>query len=340
MAKARGLLVRIFQGIIEIAGQMGTLTGALKKMGHTAAGYNTFHSYLGYQKHLFNTDAATIRDNFKQILNFYDIFHFHYGTTIFPDYRDLKILRKKGKRIIMHHWGNDVRFHDLARLNNPYVYTGDSPPNKKINRKLKVLSKYIPEAIVQDYEVLPYVKPYYKKVHVLPLAVDLRRFKPFYPDIQKKRPLILHAPTNPEFKGTAYIEAAINSLKNKYDFDYRRIEKMANNQVISLYQEADIIVDQILCGSYGLLSVESMALGKPVITYIRPDLVNTFPGDLPVVSANPDNIYDAIQMLLEQPVLRYMLGVMGRRYVKRHHASKVVVKKLISIYKGLQTGGK
>ena len=91
---------------------------------------------------------------------------------------------------------------------------------------------------------------------------------------------------------------------------------MANNQVISLYQEADIIVDQILCGSYGLLSVESMALGKPVITYIRPDLVNTFPGDLPVVSANPDNIYDAIQMLLEQPVLRYMLGVMGRRYVK------------------------
>ena len=75
MAKARGLLVRIFQESSKLPDKWNP-DGSFKKMGHTAAGYNTFHSYLGYQKHLFNTDAATIRDNFKQILNFYDIFIF------------------------------------------------------------------------------------------------------------------------------------------------------------------------------------------------------------------------------------------------------------------------
>lgn len=331
--------MRIFQGIVEIAGQIGTLTGALKKLGYHAVGYNTFHSYLGYHEHLINTDAVAIRNNFRQILNSYDVFHFHYGTTIFPDYRDLKILRKKGKKIIMHHWGNDVRFHDLARLNNPYVYTGDSPPNEEIKQKLQILSQYISDAIVQDYEVYTYVKPHYKRVHVLPLAIDLSKFKPYYPEITKKRPLILHAPTNPDFKGTAYIEAAIQKLKRKYQFAYKRIEKMPNAQVIRLYQKADIIIDQILCGSYGLLSVESMALGKPVITYIRPDLVSTFPKSLPIVSANPDNIYDAIKILLERPELRFKLGVRGRRYVRKYHAGKVVAKKLINIYNSLQPGG-
>jgi glycosyltransferase involved in cell wall biosynthesis len=269
---------------------------------------------------------------FKHIVSFYDIFHFHYGTTIWPQFEDVKEIKATGKKMIMHHWGNDVRFHDLARINNPYVYTGDSPPNERIDKQLTKISQYISEAIVQDYEVLHYVKSYYKKVHVLPLAIDLRNFQPTYPDVLKKRPLILHAPTNPDFKGTTYIEDAIKQLQSSHDFDYKRIEKMNHAQVISLYKEADIIVDQILCGSYGLLSVESMALGKPVITYIRPDLLNKFPLALPIVSGNPDNIKEKIQTLIENPPMRKSLGIQGREYVEKYHAREIVVAKLLSIY--------
>ena len=58
--------------------------------------------------------------------------------------------------MIMHHWGNDVRFHDLAKVNNPYAYTGDSPPNEVMHENLTKISKYIKHAIVQDYEVYDY----------------------------------------------------------------------------------------------------------------------------------------------------------------------------------------
>ncbi len=327
--------MKIFHGIVEIAGQMGILCGALKKRGHIATGYNTFHSYLGYQEHLINTDAGKIQEMFETILNFHDIFHYHYGATIWSNYTDLARIKAAGKKAVMHHWGNDVRFHDLARINNPYVYTGDSPPNHIIGTRLANLALHISDAIVQDHEVLPYVTPYYKNVHILPLAIDLEKFPPHYPDINKTRPLILHAPTNPEFKGTMYIETAIAHLRLTHDFEYKRLEKLNHAQVIQLYRDADIIIDQILCGSHGLLCVESMALGKPVISYIRPDLVPTFPADIPVVNANPATITEQLRTLIENPALRNTLGIQGRQYAEKYHSRDVVVDKLLTIYANL-----
>ena len=329
--------MRIFHGITEIAGQMGILSSALKKRGHYSIGYNTFHSYLGYTDNLINTDQEGLKERYRQILDDFDLFHFHYGTTLSPDYSDLPELKSRNKKMIMHHWGNDVRFHDQARIHNSYVYTGDSPPNEDIHAKLIKITAHIKEAIVQDYEVYDYVKDYYDKVHVLPIAIDLTHFQPQYPSLQKETPLILHAPTNPDFKGTFYIEKVVEKLKEEFNFDYRRIEKMNHDEVIKIYEDADIIIDQVLCGSYGLLSVESMALGKPVLTYIRPDLVSTFSAELPIVNTNPDNLYEQVKRLIKNPKLRRELGVKGRRYAEKYHADDIVVDQLLAVYSNLKT---
>lgn len=328
--------MRIFHGTTEIAGQMGILSSALVDKGHHSLGYNTFHSYLGYKDFLVNTDEQFLEENQTKLIDEYDLFHFHYNTTMCREFSDLEKIHAKQKKMIMHHWGNDVRFHEQAKINNPYAYTGDSPPNETMHDRLTKVTAYISEAIVQDYEVYEYVKNYYKKVHVLPIAIDLKFFKPDFPSKDKKVPLILHAPTNPAFKGTEHVEAAIEKLKEKYEFTYMRIEKMNHDEVIALYKEADIIVDQILCGSYGLLSVESMALGKPVVTFIRPDLVATFPDQLPIVNANPDTVYDQVEQLLKNPELRESLGKQGRKYVESTHCKHVVVDKLLDIYSQIE----
>lgn len=329
--------MRIFHGPLEIAGQMGILSGELKRRGHLSAGYNIFHSYLGYQDHLVNTNPHEIQRTHKHIINFFDLFHFHYASSLLPDYKDLEIIRSKGKKMIMHHWGNDIRFHDQARINNPYVYTGDSPPNEVIHQRLTAISEYVDEAIVQDYEVYTYASPYYKKVHVVPISIDISRFIPSYPKKQTKRPLILHAPTNPDFKGTDSIEAAIQHLQKSYNFEYRRIQNLNHEEAIRLYEEADLIIDQIRCGSYGLLSVEAMALGKPVVAFIRSDVAARFPAQLPVVNANPDNITTVIQFLLENPSLRLEMGKQGREYAEKYHAKEVVVDMLEQIYGDLSS---
>ena len=39
-----------------------------------------------------------------------------------------------------------------------------------------------------------------------------------------------------------------------------------------MIRESDVVIDQILMGTYARLAIESMALGKPVICYLREDL--------------------------------------------------------------------
>jgi hypothetical protein len=327
--------LRILHGTIEIAGQMGILSGEQKRRGHWAVGYNIFHSYLGYRDHLINTVAHEIARTHHHMLHFFDLFHFHYGSSLLEDNADLPAIARLGKKMVMHHWGNDVRFHDVARRNNPYVYTGDSPPNEVIRERLTRLSRYIKHAIVQDYEVYEYVAPYYEQVHVVPIAIDLTAFPPEHQSAARSKPLVLHAPTNPDFKGTSHVENAIAELQKTHDFEYRRIQQLSHTQAIQLYREADIIIDQVRCGSYGLLSVETMALGKPVIAYIRDDLLSRFPPELPVYNANPDNLGQRLRELLENPALRHDLGARGRQYVEKYHAKEVVVQKLESIYASL-----
>ncbi|CAM3644712.1 glycosyltransferase [Marinicrinis lubricantis] len=324
---------------IELAGQIGALCGAAKHYGHEAFGYNYFHTVLGYKENVMIADGFEILNVMDQAIPYFDLFHFHYSSTSMWDYQDLELIRNQGKKALMHHWGNDVRMPSIAKRNNPYVNTGDSPPEDQIREKLSKIGAYISTAIVQDYEVLPYVQPYYKKVHVLPVIVDTTKFLPQYPDPGEKNPLVIHAPTNPEFKGTPVIEKVIAQLQKEIPFRYQRIEQMSNQQAIQMYRTADVVIDQMLTGSYGLLCTESMALGKPVVTYVRDDLMGMYSVKPPISNANPDTLYVVLKNLLTQGEMRRQIGIEARKFAESYHDMKVVGRQLISIYEDVLKNG-
>jgi hypothetical protein len=83
----------------------------------------------------------------------------------------------------------------------------------------------------------------------------------------------LHCPTKRNLKGTSHIIQAIKELKDEgYNLRLRICEKQPHEAILKAMQEADVVIDQLLLGWYGMVSVEAWALGKPVICYIRPDL--------------------------------------------------------------------
>lgn len=321
---------------------MSTLSQALRNQGVDAAScslkYNRyaymadFHLYLA---HYPKQQAEKMRDDFfEEALRRYDIFHFHFGETFYPDRRDLKILRDHGKKLIVNHRGSEVRMLSVARsFQNPYVTVKSSWTNEeKIHENLSQLSQYIDHAIVNDYELHAYVAPYYKKVHILPHAIDTAKFQPRYP-VEGTKPLFIHAPTHRDIKGSAYIVKAVEQLQQEgIDFDFKLIENMAHSEAMELYEKATLVVDQLLIGAYGHLSVESMAMGKPVVCYIRDDLRSKYPSDLPIISANPDTVYSTLKSLLISPHNFKSIGEQGRAYVKQYHDMDVVAKKLIKIY--------
>jgi len=334
--------LKVVHAPLEIAGQVGTICRLLGQQGIHAVGYNYFSNYLNYQD-VIETDSYELAKLLEDMIDYYDLFHFHNGYTFLSDSRDIKLIRDAGKPIIMHHRGNDVRFRTRSRkwhgYENPYVNADCSLPDEMIDRNLRYYARHVSAAIVQDHELLPYVEDYYaaegKKVYVLPRLFDMSRIGPLdsLEAPSKDEVWIVHAPTQRDFKGTDYINLAIEKLQEELPIRYQLVEGMSHAEAVRCYQRADILIDQVLCGAYGNLSIEGMAMGKPVVCYIRPDLVDRYPTGLPIVSANPDTLYEVLRKLVLDGELRSELGRRGRAYVEQYHNAVDVAGMLVKIYR-------
>lgn len=330
--------MKIVHAPTEIAGQMQTMVNGLRLAGHETNGFNWFLSYLNYSGGINITDAYELIRIVDPISRYADVIHFHNGNSFLANNTDLPLLHANGKRMVMHHWGNDVRSKKITALLNPYPIPPSYFPDERIHQNLLFSSKYIRHAIVQDYELYPHVADYYEHVHVIPLACKYEEIPYAYPSKDNPKPVIIHAPTNREFKGSEYVEKAIAELKGTRTFEYCAIEKMSHRQAMKTYLTADIIVDQILCGTYGMLSVEAMAMGKVVVAFVRDDVRAKFPAELPIVVANPDTISSVLASLIDNPEARYNLGVAGRRYVEKYHSLDYIIPKLLDVYKSVKGG--
>ena len=275
--------------------------------------------------------------NFLNIVRKYNVIHFHFGGTLLPHYLDLPLLRLLNKKMVMNYWGSDVRLESIAKVHNPYYsLMKDYHQNDDvIIRNLKKVSRYVKVAVVVDHELYGYVSLFFEWTVIIPQAIDTQKLHPLFPDPNNDVPLIVHAPSHKGIKGTEYVEQAISRLEKRYQFRFLLLHQMTNQQVKEALKQADIVVDQLLLGVHGIFALEAMALGKPVLCYIRDDLVGEYPLDLPIVNANPDTIESELEELLVNPQLRTEIGKKSRRFVERHHDSRVVAQKLIELYKSL-----
>lgn len=227
------------------------------------------------------------------------------------------MLKRAGKKMVVHHHGSDIRRPSMAKKNNPYVKVKPEWTDEKISKNVSALATYIDHAIVQDYELEAYINNSYKHVHVIPHTIDANQYTAHYPVPSNKTPLVVHAPTSRTIKGTEFILNAVNELKRSgFTFQFKLIEGVSNDEAKNLLSQADIVIDQLRIGASGYISSEAMACGKPVICYIREDLVSKYPPDLPIVNANPDTITTVLKNLLQNPEKWQEFGIKGRSTLK------------------------
>jgi glycosyltransferase involved in cell wall biosynthesis len=269
-----------------------------------------------------------------ELLNNHDLFHFHFGTTLTFDYSDLPLLKTAQKPVIMHHWGSDVRLHSVALRTNPYALVKDNN-EEKIIQKLKTLSGSIKHCIIPDYELFPFVKDFYEKVHIIPSMIDLSKYVPKRDQSKNKVPIIVHAPTSPFIKGTKYILEAVEKLKTRHEFQFKLVQGISHEEAKEIYKQADLIIDQLHIGSYGLFSVEAMALGKPVMCWITDEMKKYYSDDLPIISANPDTIKDSLEYILKNLDMLSDVGKNSRIYVEKYHDASVNSLLIRDIYQNL-----
>lgn len=249
----------------------------------------------------------------------------------------IKLLNKPG---VVEWYGGDIRIPEVEFSNNPYYkkifnngyeYTYESYENSIRNQKtfqdagfevieLPSMGQYIQSDIAPKT---------YKVFQRLLIA----EFEPIFPRIETKRPLIVHSPTAPVLKGTAHVLSAIEKLRQKYDFEFRLIQNMPHHEAVKLMKDADIFLDQLIGGGYGMAAMEAMAYGKPVICRIKDTVRKDFPHDLPLVNANPDTIVEQLEVLLKDPKLRQEIGKKSRAYIEKYHDARKIAEELVLVYK-------
>lgn len=337
----------VFQGPGPSAGQPGILSRALRARGVAAQSINVSMSTgLSHQSDAYWPASAIFEQASVAMwaARRFDVLHLHFrpiinifaGAAYDPaSFSDLALAHEAGKRIVFQFRGSEMRLNAEFRKCNPFAWSeADDPSGMPDSQKLMLLQQVRENAdiiLVPDVELQTYVP----EARIVQRAVELKTL-PFVGAKRRERPIVCHAPTRRGAKGTDEVLEAVKKLQAEgLEFEFTLLEGLAHKKLIKVLSDADIVIDQLLIGWYGVLSVEAMALGKAVVAYIRDDLVNEVPKDV-LVNANPLTIEDRLRELIADPDRRVSLGEAARAYVERYHASDVVAKRLEEVYREVQ----
>jgi glycosyltransferase involved in cell wall biosynthesis len=235
-----------------------------------------------------------------------DVFHFYFGLTLVPQSVQFPILGALRKKSVMHYLGSDIR--------------GKSREELAFGRKAGA-------EVVGSYDAIRWVP----EAEVIPPGLDLSTIDPVPPS-DRARPVILHAPSSRRRKGTEHVIAACEGL----DADLVLVEDLHHDEAFDRYRDADIVVDQLNAGWYGLLAIECMALGKPVVTFLHDEAVERTERELgtrvPIVRATKDTLRAQLEPLVASASERRRIGAESRAYAEQVHDLERVADRLLSLY--------
>lgn len=311
---------------------------------------------------------------FIKAANHYDIFHFHSGRTLFPlwadsrwspiprplrthfswlrrwDFADLPLLKKMGKKLVFSFWGCDIRKPTHLTHYPDYICNDHCRPFERQcttpfrKNLLQALDRYGDAVLVSGDLIQSW-----PSAHWLPNAIDLNEWSPHriaagipekYRINKDGKILILHAFANGDargdHKGSPFIRAALESMVQAglpvkfIDLDGIPIQDVKYYQV-----QADIVVDQFRLGCYGSFAMESMALGRPVVGWILPDIYHKHGMMPPIINTDLNGLPAELTVLVTNQRRRETIGRRSRRYVEAVHDCGKVTRQLKQIYEGL-----
>lgn len=285
-----------------------------------------------------------------------DILHFHLPFPL----ADLSyvLMTSKGKRVIVTYHSDIVRQKGLAKLYKPFLHQFLRRADRII-----VTSRHLLESS-------EHLTPYKDKCVVIPLSIDLTRFKPprnydshfEHRDASRDKRIVLFVGCLTYYKGLRYlidamphVEARLlivgnGELRNHLEQQCRslgvdgRVTFLGNVSDDSLgcyYRSCDVFVlpSTEKSEAFGLVQLEAMAHGKPVVNTYLPTAVPhvSIHGKTGITVPPKDSkaLAEAINVLLgnQELAARFSRNAINR--VKTEFSQDVMLNRIYSIYREL-----
>lgn len=255
----------------------------------------------------------------------YDVFVFYFGRSLLWGNIDLPILKLFRKKIIQVFCGSEVRLISVERKRNIYhthLKINYDHPKYDLGKKIKIFwhglwcHKII--AMRDKYDHVSGLASKRKIVENIWINNALTLKELTSRTYKRDYVVIVHCPSEPLIKGTQYVDRAIEQLKkSNVKIRYIKLQNKPHSKLLKFIERyADIVIDQMLLGTFGRFSAECMALGKPVVCYVLDDIIQKYCPDLPIISANIDNLPEKLLPLIESKELREEVSLKSRQFAE------------------------
>lgn len=261
---------------------------------------------------------------------------------------ELRFLKALGKEMFFYTYGADVRTRNRTlALGEPNCCTACPDPGRfcicddERGAKHQAMLRRYATQIFALGDMVHYTPGSRNDLYFWPLDLSKdggRRYEPRYPDPEAAGPVnVVHAPNHQGFKGTSYLVAAVKRLQERgLPVELRLVERVPNREALEIYRGADIVFDQCLIGYHGYFALEAMAMGKPVVVFLRDPVLA--PDECPMVNVRPETVEWVLEGLVKDRQRLHELGRQGRRYIERRYTVEAFAKRLDRAYRELGQG--
>ena len=314
---------------------------------------------LNYLGKIANTNI-TLKLPIEIVKEDFDIIHTHLPTPWSADWSAIVSKIKNKPLILTYH--NDIIGNGFA---NYIAKLYNATMLKLLLSKANVI--FITHTGYYNYS--PFLKPYKDKIDVIPIGVDIERFKPS--KTEKGENLLFFLSVLDKFhryKGLDYLLKALTIVKEEIQdvklivggdgelsYYYRGMADsmdlkanvdfigfVSTEQIVDCYNNCNAFVLPSISAQqegFGIVLLEAMACGKPVVATdiagLAKETKERNAGKI-VIPKDVKELANAIINVLQDKKVAHEMGINGRRLVEERYSWEKIAKRINGVYKVME----
>lgn len=215
---------------------------------------------------------------FWTVMARYEAVHLHFMLTPSQDAWEPELLRRMGRAVVAHFRGceareraKNMRLHPEMNICHNCDYNATVCSSSNSVRRRELAKIWATATLVTTPDMLDFMP-----------SAEVSSF--FAPDVDAPiehagwdgaRPLrLVHATNHPGIEGTDEIRAAVRRLRDKgYAIEFQVLSDVSHATVLQALRDSDLAIGKMKMGFYANSQIESMALGVPTLTWVRPEFM-------------------------------------------------------------------
>jgi hypothetical protein len=247
---------------------------------------------------------------------------------------ELAIIERVGPQLALLCHGSEIR--DLQRHMDrlPESYFHGAPSDwsnavaRTVRRNQQIIDNFDGPLFVSTPDLLIDVP----RATWIPIVVDGSKWVSPSPHLESGRPpVVLHLASRkvPPIKGSDIIDPVLQGLHDAGRISYLTGAHVTHDKMPDLVRNADIVVDQIRTGSYGVAAVETMAAGRLLIGSVAADVRALMPEEPPMVDAPGEKFAEVMEQILGDIESYQSIAAAGPAFAKTWHDGAVSARAMI-----------